>query len=144
MRKIWTLAWKDIYGTYRDRNLVLIMIAAPLAVATIVGLAFGNVGGSDVPIRDIPVAIVNQDAGVSIMGSEQNYGAIFVSAFVPAGDGSPSSGESGAAACPAAEGNPGAGGDPNILFDLTEAVTLDDLAAKLADCIAKGNPLAYR
>ena len=48
MSKIWTIAWKDIYATYTDRNLVLVMLAAPLAVATIIALAFGGLTGGAV------------------------------------------------------------------------------------------------
>ena len=63
MRKIWTIAWKDVSTTFRDRNLVLVMLAAPLAVATVIALAFGGISGGDIPIKDIPVAIVNLDKG---------------------------------------------------------------------------------
>ncbi|MCA0457613.1 MAG: ABC transporter permease [Chloroflexi bacterium] len=79
MRKIWTIAWKDVSTSFRDRNLVLIMLAAPLAVATIIALAFGGANGSDIPINDIPVAIVNLDRGAN----GQNLGDIYVSAFIP-------------------------------------------------------------
>ena len=82
MNKIFTIAWKDIRSTYSDRNLVMIMLAAPLAVATIIALAFGGVGGGDVPIRDIPVAIVNFDTGAN----GQNLGATYVNAFIPSED----------------------------------------------------------
>ena len=79
MRKIWTIAWKDVSTSFRDRNLVLIMLAAPLTVATIIALAFGGANGSDIPIKDIPVAIVNLDNGAN----GQNLGDIYVSAFIP-------------------------------------------------------------
>ena len=49
MRKIWTIAWKELYMTFSDRNLVAIMIAAPLAISTIIGLAFGGLGGGEHP-----------------------------------------------------------------------------------------------
>ena len=83
MRKILTIAWKEVYLTFTNRNLLIIMILSPLAVATIVGLAFGGTGTNDIPIQDIPVAIVNRDQGNEF---GVNYGALFVSLLVPAED----------------------------------------------------------
>jgi ABC-type multidrug transport system permease subunit len=77
--KIWTIAWKDISTTYRDRNTVAVMLAAPLAVATIIALAFGGLGGGSSPIQNIPVAIVNLDEG----SGETNFGAIVAQTFLP-------------------------------------------------------------
>ncbi len=61
MSKLWTVALKEVRSRFTDRNLLLIMIAAPLAVSTIIGLAFGGLGRTTSPIRDIPVAVVNHD-----------------------------------------------------------------------------------
>jgi ABC-type transport system involved in multi-copper enzyme maturation permease subunit len=124
MRKIWTIAWKELYMTFSDRNLVVIMIAAPLAISTIIGLAFGGLGGGDVPIKDIPVAIVNQDSG----SGGQNYGDIFVNAFIP-----PATAEGGNAlpACPLVE-ETAASSTPTTLDNLTNTVKLDDVAAARA------------
>ncbi len=119
MRKIWTIAWKELYMTFSDRNLVIILIAAPLAISTIIGLAFGGVGGGDVPISDIPVAIVNQDTG----SGGQNYGAIFVNAFIPP---APTAGESALPACPLVE-TTAASGNTTTLDDLTNTVKLEDV-----------------
>jgi ABC-type Na+ efflux pump permease subunit len=130
MRKIWTIASKELYLTFSDRNLLIIMIAAPLAIATIIGLAFGNLGGNDVPIKDIPVAIVNLDTGTE----QQNYGDIFVNAFIPA----ETTGADGNAlpACPTtAEGDSSgtsASQNSTTLQDLTNATRLDDPAAARA------------
>jgi len=82
LKKIWALVWKDLYITYTDRSLILIMVATPLLLSTIISLAFGNLSGSDVPISDIPVAVVNLDSG----GESGNYGAIIVNALVPSTD----------------------------------------------------------
>jgi ABC-2 type transport system permease protein len=85
LRKIGSMAWKELYTTYTDRNLLLIMIATPLALATIIGFAFsgflGN-GGNDIPIRDIPFALVNLDEGATTNGG-QNNGQIFVDLLIP-------------------------------------------------------------
>lgn len=62
MRKVWLIAQKDLYATYTDRNLLLIMIALPLAIASIIALAFGG-GGESTTIRDIPIVVVNLDNG---------------------------------------------------------------------------------
>ncbi|MBL8156532.1 MAG: ABC transporter permease [Anaerolineae bacterium] len=125
MSKIWTIAWKDIYATYSDRNLVLVMLAAPLAVATIIALAFGGLAGGGSPISNIPVAIVNLDQG----SGGFNYGDIFVNAFIPPADGSGAP----ASTCTLVQndGTP-APSSGNTLEDLTEAVRLDDAAAAKA------------
>ena len=85
LRKILAMSWKEVYTTYTDRNLLLIMIATPLALATIIGLAFsgflGNTG-NDIPIRDIPFALVNLDAGTTGVGGRNN-GQTFVDLLVP-------------------------------------------------------------
>ena len=56
------------------------MIATPLALSTIVGLAFGGLGRDQAPITDIPIAIVNLDAGNQY---GVNYGDIFTAIIVP-------------------------------------------------------------
>ncbi|MDE0199290.1 MAG: ABC transporter permease [Caldilineaceae bacterium] len=67
MRKILAITAKEIYTVFRDRNLILLMFATPLALSTIIGLAFGGLGESDVPdFTDIPVAVVNHDEGVDL------------------------------------------------------------------------------
>jgi linearmycin/streptolysin S transport system permease protein len=85
LTKIWTIAWKELYTTFTDRNLILIMIATPLALATIIGTAFSGFisSGSDVPISHIPVAIVNLDQGAETNGTTLNNGATFVNIFLP-------------------------------------------------------------
>jgi ABC-2 type transport system permease protein len=64
--KIWTIAWKDTLIRFRDRNAIIMMLAAPLVIAAIIGAAFGGFisgsGGSS-PITNIPVVVVNDDAG---------------------------------------------------------------------------------
>lgn len=80
MRKIWAIAWKDIYLTFTDRSLLLIMLLTPLALSVIIGLAFGGSGGGTVGgFRDIPIAVVNLDEGTETA----NLGQTFVDIFVP-------------------------------------------------------------
>ena len=67
MRKILAIAWKELYTFFRDRNLILLMFATPLVLSTIVGLAFGGLGDSEVPdFADISLAVVNLDEGVDL------------------------------------------------------------------------------
>ena len=67
MRKIAVIACKELYTTFRSRNLILLMFATPLVLSTIIGLAFGGDGGSDIPdFADIAVAVVNLDEGVDL------------------------------------------------------------------------------
>jgi ABC-2 type transport system permease protein len=92
MNKILAIIWKDLYITYTDRNLLLIMIATPLALATIITLAFSGFltgGGSDVPVSNIPVAVVNLDQGVEVFGTRVNNGETFANILVPPTDADP-------------------------------------------------------
>lgn len=66
MHKIWAIAWKELYTTLRDRNLLLIMFATPLALSTIIGLAFGGIGADTPTLAEIPVAVVNLDQGLDV------------------------------------------------------------------------------
>lgn len=78
MQSILAIAWKDIYLRFTDRTLLLIMIAAPLAVSIIVGLAFGGLGEDSAPVQNIPVAILNLDEG-SAQGI--NFGQVYLEVF---------------------------------------------------------------
>jgi ABC-type Na+ efflux pump permease subunit len=137
MRKILIIAQKELYALYTDRNLMVILIAAPLLIATIIGLAFGGLGSGDIPVKDIPVAIVNLDAG----SGTQNYGQIFVSAFVepaaaseatPVAEATAEPGASTASAQPACPASSGTASNQNILYDLTNTVELHDVDAARA------------
>jgi ABC-2 type transport system permease protein len=83
--KVWAITWKELYTTFTDRNLILIMILTPLALATIIGAAFSGFinTSNDVPVRDIPVAIVNLDQGVEANGNSVNNGDTFAGVFLP-------------------------------------------------------------
>lgn len=72
MRKIWAIAWKELYQTLIDRNFLLIMFATPLALSTIIGLAFGGIGADTPTIAKIPVAIVNLDQGLDVGALARN------------------------------------------------------------------------
>lgn len=68
MNKILAITWKELYTTFRDRSLILIMFVTPLVLSTIIGLAFGSGGDSDTPdFADIPLAVVNLDEGFNLL-----------------------------------------------------------------------------
>lgn len=125
MHKLWTIAWKEIYTTFTDRNLVLIMVASPLVLSTIVALAFGGFGGGDVPIQDIPIALVNHDQAGSLGFS---YGDIYASMLIPAEPGG-SQTEPALPACETASETEPAAIEAS-LFDLTETVVFDEPLAR--------------
>ncbi len=139
MRKIWTIAWKDVRSTFTDRNLVLLMIAAPLAISTIIGLTFGGVMQGSAPLTDIPVAVVNLDAGTG----STNYGELIADLLVPlpAQDGDESSTAFGQGAlpdagidtadfvCPQADGGMAAAGSLDELLAGTRVATPEEARA---------------
>ncbi len=61
--KAWSIAIKDTLIAFRDRNAILLMIAAPLLISMIMGAAFGNQSGDISPISEIPLIFVNLDEG---------------------------------------------------------------------------------
>ncbi len=78
MKKILTIAWKDLMVVLRDPPALLMMLATPFALTLVIGFAFGGFGGQNSTLlRDIPVAIVNHDGGqlgeslVSVFQSEE-------------------------------------------------------------------------
>ena len=65
--KILQIAWKDTLTRLRDWKALIGILAAPLIIAGLIGLAFGNIGGlggSTPPISDIEVIVVNLDEGI--------------------------------------------------------------------------------
>lgn len=82
MSKMIAIARRYIYTTFKDTNLLLIMFAAPLMISTIIALAFSGVSGGASPINNIPVAVVNLDEGVDVMGSVVNNGNILMNILI--------------------------------------------------------------
>jgi len=83
MSKILAIARRYIYTTFKDINLLLIMFATPLIISTIIALAFSGVSSGSSPISNIPVAIVNLDKGVDVMGTAVNNGDILMNVLIP-------------------------------------------------------------
>jgi ABC-type transport system involved in multi-copper enzyme maturation permease subunit len=138
MSKILAIAWKEVYVRFTDRNLVLLMIVTPLALSSIIGLAFSQLGNNDVPVDNIPVAVVNLDRGGDI---GFNFGEVFLFALVPgAEDGNIGGGldDCGTEGQAADTGIPGG----VSLFDLTEATDFGSEAVEtLIESGEIGTPL---
>jgi ABC-2 type transport system permease protein len=117
MKKILAIVAKDVHATYTDRNLLLLMLATPLVLATIISLAFGDiVSGSNAPIRDIPVALVNLDEGAN--------GQIFVDLLAP--DYATPQNTSDVMDCGSEDASTNGQTDSSFLLDLTNTDVLTD------------------
>ncbi len=71
MTKVLAIAWKDLRSTSRNVPALVMMLAAPLALAALLGFAFGGGGGFDIAATKVVVA--NLDRGGAEAG--QNAGA---------------------------------------------------------------------
>lgn len=60
------IALKDTLARFRDRNGLLLMLAAPLVLAAVIGAALGGFSpaAGQAPLRQIPVAIADADQGL--------------------------------------------------------------------------------
>jgi ABC-2 type transport system permease protein len=76
MSRILTIAWKDLRSTMRNVPALAMMLLAPLALAALLGFAFG--GGQSFSISATKVAVANTDAGASGVGAVGDYGAVVV------------------------------------------------------------------
>lgn len=111
------IAQKDIYTTFTDRSLLLIMFVTPLLLSTIIGLAFGGIGGSgDLPVTQL--ALVNLDAGAALNGTQVTYGDIFVNVFSPSSDDAVPTG----AACQLLTPDPNNASADRGTFDITKLI----------------------
>ncbi len=66
MKKIASIAWKDLITTFRDPSALVLMLVTPLALTLAMAFAFGGFGDGGTAgtgLSDIPVAVVNQDDG---------------------------------------------------------------------------------
>src|SRR5258708_1194001 len=86
LRKFAQIALKDIRLLFNDRATLLIIIVSPLVLTFVIGAALSGVSGSDSPIKNIPVVVVNHDAGTSIGPSKINFGDNLTSALNQTGD----------------------------------------------------------
>src|SRR6266436_6554028 len=63
MKTIWYIAKKDLLQVLKDRNSFFLLLAVPLVLIAVIGLAFGNFFGSGSSQITITVAVNNQDSG---------------------------------------------------------------------------------
>jgi ABC-2 type transport system permease protein len=63
MKTIWYIAKKDLLQVLKDRNSFFLLLAVPLVLIAVIGLAFGNIYGSGSSQITITVAVNNQDSG---------------------------------------------------------------------------------
>ena len=63
MRTVLLITGKDLRVSLGDRSLLLLMFAAPLAIATIISVTFGGMAREAAPIESLPVAVINLDRG---------------------------------------------------------------------------------
>lgn len=119
MQKLLTFAWKQLQHVYADTGLLLFMLITPIALATIMGLAFGSGGGS-LTISEISVAVVNLDEGTANTNYGDNIASILLS--------TPSDIDSDATATCSliAESSAGSDSQSQTLDDLFNAVALSD------------------
>lgn len=127
MNKIWVIAFKDIRTRFTDRTLLLIMIAAPLLISTIIGLAFGGLGGSSSPVSYIPVIVINNDQPGD---SSYAYGAILTSLLTTGAP--PASSDSTQPVCPKinSQASSNSGEDTLSLGELIKGSVFDQAAAE--------------
>jgi len=72
--RILAIAWKDLRSTMRNVPALAMMLLAPLALAALLGFAFG--GGQSFSISATKVAVANADTGASGAGAAENAGAV--------------------------------------------------------------------
>lgn len=83
IRKIGLIIANELYLTYTDRSALLIMIVAPLMLATIIGMAFSGFSNGDVGFDPIPMVVVNEDVPLQLGDERVSLGDVFLQALVP-------------------------------------------------------------
>jgi len=129
MDKLRSIAFKDIRTRFTDRRLLMIMIAAPLAIATIIGLAFGGLGSSSSPISHIPVAVINNDQPAA---NGTAFGGILAGVLTTGQ--LPARADASLSACPQAANDPGQDSAGMSLGELISGTTFD--ATQVATLLA--------
>lgn len=75
MKKLLTIAFKDLRVTFSDVTSLVLMLGTPFALTLVISFAFGGFGGGgNSGIEAIPVAVVNYDDGA--------FGQVLVDTFL--------------------------------------------------------------
>ncbi|MFW5689875.1 MAG: ABC transporter permease [Spirochaetota bacterium] len=77
MRQALLIAWNDMRQSFSDASLLVLMFAAPIAIATIISVTFASAGDESSPVDELPVAVVNLDRGSPLA----DFGEQFVGAM---------------------------------------------------------------
>jgi ABC-2 type transport system permease protein len=75
MRKILSIAWKDLRSTMRNPPALVMMLAAPLALAGLLGFAFGGGGSFDIAATKVAVANADVAPSTGLAGASGQGGA---------------------------------------------------------------------
>lgn len=59
----WIIAIKDTRARFRDRSALMLMLLAPLVIASIMSMALGGLVGGKAGSLNARVAVANEDAG---------------------------------------------------------------------------------
>ncbi len=131
LRRILLIAWKDTYLRFSDRTQLATNLLTPLLLSTIIGLAFGGASGGELTFEDIPVAVVNLDAG---SGDEQtpDFGVMLVDILTDAPAEQDANDEP---TCPlfAEDGNSAGGQSLGDLFNTTVLTDVEEARAAVDD-----------
>ena len=74
-KKFVQIALKDIRSLFTDRATLVIILLTPFILTLVLAAAFGGVtSGGGSPVSNIPVVIVNQDKGTSVVIMQMNFG----------------------------------------------------------------------
>ena len=134
MNKILSITWKDVYTTFSDRSLLLLMFATPLMISSIVAFVFG--GDAEGTFTNLPVAVVNLDE--SAPDGESNYGQNLTHLLL--GEESAAANGEEQPACPLIDAPEGSGA-PRSLGSLVNAEALDSVD-EARDAVNRGDYVA--
>ena len=97
MRAVLLITWNDLRQSFNDRSLLLLMFAAPLAIATIISVTFGSMADESSPVDHLPVAVVNLDRGSPVADFGERFEQALQVEDASPGDASASTGEAASA-----------------------------------------------
>jgi ABC-2 type transport system permease protein len=73
-RKFVQIALKDVRSVFTDRATLVIILATPFIMTLVLAAAFGGMTSGGSPVSNVPVVVVNQDKGTSVVIMQMNFG----------------------------------------------------------------------